>query len=302
MDLYLSLFNLSKKMRQSGGGKIIYDILEDAGIRIAVSRFFNRRAVRRDEKHPTERMQNSRIFFRQNQTRVRNIWKMLEDDESREVFKRMIRFRCYSRYEDLPYNSMRKMYFYNEFFDYQQGEVFVDCGAYDGDTIIRFRRLMKKIGSYKIIGFEPDRTNYKNLVRNHPDITAIQAGVWSEDGVLAFAQNGSYSATFLNAENMQSDVKEDNVIKVPVRSLDQVAECKDATFIKMDIEGSEYYALVGARNVICKNKPKLAICMYHSDEDMLRLVELIHEMVPEYRFYIRQHSNSVCETVLYAVY
>lgn len=107
---------------------------------------------------------------------------------------------------------------------------------------------------------------------------------------------------FLNAENMQSDVKEDNVIKVPVRSLDQVAECKDATFIKMDIEGSEYYALVGARNVICKNKPKLAICMYHSDEDMLRLVELIHEMVPEYRFYIRQHSNSVCETVLYAVY
>lgn len=86
MDLYLSLFNLSKKMRQSGG-KIIYDILEDAGIRIAVSRFFNRRAVRRDEKHPTERMQNSRIFFRQNQTRVRNIWKMLEDDESRRYLK-----------------------------------------------------------------------------------------------------------------------------------------------------------------------------------------------------------------------
>ena len=78
-------------------------------------------------------------------------------------------------------------------------------------------------------------------------------------------------------------------------------ECRNATFIKMDIEGSEYNALLGGQEVICNNKPKLAICIYHSDEDMLRLIELIHDMVPEDSLFIRQHSNSICETVLYAV-
>ena len=83
--------------------------------------------------------------------------------------------------------------------------------------------------------------------------------------------------------------------------MDHCDEAQAATFIKMDIEGAEMNALRGARTIIQKNKPKLAICIYHSDEDMLRLAEWIHETVPEYKLYVRQHSNCICETVLYAV-
>lgn len=60
-------------------------------------------------------------------------------------------------------------------------------------------------------------------------------------------------------------------------------------------------ALKGARMTIQTNYPKLAICIYHSDEDMLRIIEYIHELVPEYRLYVRHHSKSNVETVLYAV-
>ncbi len=160
--------------------------------------------------------------------------------------------------------------------------------------------MLMCVGGYrKIVAFEPNSKNYRNLVRNHPDAIAFQAGVWEKDGTLIFELNGAGS-TFADAERSISDVQGESV-KVPVKSIDQTMECSAATFIKMDIEGSEYNALQGARNVILKNKPKLAICIYHSDKDMLRIAELIHEMVPEYRLYVRQHSNSVCETVLYAV-
>ena len=55
------------------------------------------------------------------------------------------------------------------------------------------------------------------------------------------------------------------------------------------------------KNTIQKNKPKLAISIYHSDEDMLRLAEYIHELVPEYKFFIRAHTMGIAETILYAM-
>ena len=68
----------------------------------------------------------------------------------------------------------------------------------------------------------------------------------------------------------------------------------------MDIEGSELPALKGAVNIIKRNKPKLAICIYHSDSDMIDIAEWIHTVVPEYRLFVRQHSWEITETVLYA--
>lgn len=73
------------------------------------------------------------------------------------------------------------------------------------------------------------------------------------------------------------------------------------TFIKMDVEGSELESLKGAKNTILRDKPKLAICIYHKPEDMVTIPLYIKELVPEYKLYVRHHSNSWAETVLYAV-
>lgn len=306
MGWYMLLFQASLKMRDSKTGKKVYDLLESAGIRIAVSRFANWRTACRNERHPNEQMRNSTIFYKQNAGRVRNVIRLLADEESKDVFKQMIRFRCFSRYKQLPHYTVRTQYFGNDFFTYGEEEVFVDCGAYDGDSVQAFKKMMKKKrlgGGYRIVAFEPDKKSFHNLMRNHPDITGIQAGVWKEDGYLAFSSQGCATSVFEAAKaDAGVPAEEPAASKVPVRSIDHTYECQDATFIKMDVEGSEYYAIEGAKTVICKNKPKLAICIYHSDEDMLRLIEKIHEMVPGYRFYIRQHSNTIYETVLYAVY
>lgn len=84
-------------------------------------------------------------------------------------------------------------------------------------------------------------------------------------------------------------------------TLDDILAEKEVTFIKMDIEGSELPSLRGAENVISKNLPKLAICIYHSDADMIDIPEYLMEKYPSYSFYIRHYSFSTSETVLYAV-
>ena len=69
----------------------------------------------------------------------------------------------------------------------------------------------------------------------------------------------------------------------------------------MDVEGAELESLKGAQKVIQRDKPKLAICIYHKPEDMVEIPLYIKELIPEYKLYIRHHSNYIFETVLYAI-
>jgi hypothetical protein len=73
------------------------------------------------------------------------------------------------------------------------------------------------------------------------------------------------------------------------------------TFIKMDIEGSEYNALIGAADTIKKYKPKLAISIYHKPEDIIEILKLLLNMNQDYKFWIRHYSMAWFDTVLYAV-
>jgi hypothetical protein len=69
----------------------------------------------------------------------------------------------------------------------------------------------------------------------------------------------------------------------------------------MDLEGTEIDALYGAKNTIIQNKPKLAISIYHTSEHLYEIPLLIHEWVPEYKLYVRHHTDTCADTVLYAV-
>jgi hypothetical protein len=69
----------------------------------------------------------------------------------------------------------------------------------------------------------------------------------------------------------------------------------------MDIEGAEYDTLLGGRMVIQRDKPVLAICVYHTQNDIWRIPLLVHEMLPEHKLYLRAYEGDGFQTVLYAV-
>lgn len=67
----------------------------------------------------------------------------------------------------------------------------------------------------------------------------------------------------------------------------------------MDIEGAELEALKGAEKVLRKCKPKLAISLYHKNEDLYQIPIWLSKVVPEYKFYLRHYSNKRWDLVLY---
>lgn len=188
-----------------------------------------------------------------------------------------------------------KQYFSPDFIAYEDEEVFVDAGCFDLATSLDMRKYCKYLK--KVYAFEPDPENYKNCLykKEQNDFSEAEIfpfGTWSERRTIAFSAEGT-------GASLVSENGEDSVEVVPI---DEVIHPEDRiTFIKMDVEGAELESLKGAVKTIQKDRPKLAICIYHKPEDMVEIPLFIKQLVPEYRLYVRLHANDGSETVLYAI-
>ena len=294
---FYKMYKFALWLKDSSWGGVIYSALDMLGVRIAIGRIRNYILNHKKQQNVTKEMRQSRKYFLEKKEQVKQIIKLLSDERSKDCYSRMVKFRCTYDHKVLPKNSYRSQYFGNTYFSYQDDEVFVDCGAFDGDTVKKLKKKMRKEGkTYKqIIAVEVDRRNCKNLSRNHPDCLIIRGGAWDKKEVLQFSTG--------QGENCQVQYEQSRDLpteKIRAYALDKIAACRHATFIKMDIEGAEQYALRGFRHTIQTNKPKLAISIYHSDSDMIEIPLMLKEMVPSYKFYVMQHTNTACDTVLYA--
>lgn len=217
----------------------------------------------------------------------------LYDEKSKKIYKSLIEYRSYRNRKYFPEKDDNKIYFPKDIYILSENECFIDCGVFIGDTIEDF--LKECNGKYNtIIGFEPDNNNFLVIpdeYKNNPNITIFNSGCYSETKKINFLSNIGEASRICDNSNDA----------IQVYKLDDIEECKNASFIKMDIEGCELEALKGAKNIIRSNKPKLAICIYHSDEDMISIINYVHELVPEYRIFVRHYGDFELETVMYAV-
>ena len=172
-------------------------------------------------------------------------------------------------------------------------ENYIDCGAYDGDSVRAFVAHTK--GRYKrIIAFEPHPESFKALKKNTaglPNLDLVAAATGNQNGEVRFITamgTGAACSDMAQGTMPVRMVRLDDFILGPV------------TLVKMDIEGAELDALHGMERILKEQRPKLAICAYHKVEDLFTLPQYIKSVVPEYRLKLRQHQANIYETVLYA--
>lgn len=185
----------------------------------------------------------------------------------------------------------------------QKGDIVLDCGAHVGT----FSRRALEQGASLVVAIEPSPKVVECLRRNlSKEIAEGRAivypkGVWDRDGFLPFHIDdvntgmGSVSETAAGSE-----------IKVPLTTIDaMVAELKlkRVDFIKMDIEGAEVKALTGAKNALSSFHPRMAICVYHKNDDPVQVPIAARNGWPGYRTQCGpcedQFSRIISETVLF---
>lgn len=223
---------------------------------------------------------------------ISEVYALLSDEESRRVYLEKLEYMV--DYMPVGFESFHAMYTDRDIIDFGEQEVIIDAGAYNGDSALMFR---DKAGtSAEIYSFEPDALNYdalKNQVCSDRKIYPEKLGLWKCKDILYFSDEGNGSSHIAGEGN----------IAIQVTDLDSYCSKKGIipTYIKMDIEGTEAEALQGAQENIQKNRPKLAICLYHKPKDIFELPMLVHKLNPAYKLYIRHYSDSQTDTLLYAI-
>ena len=185
---------------------------------------------------------------------------------------------------------------YFDFFRASENEVFIDGGCLDGTTSAEFVRWCG--GSYDaILAFEPNPLLVKQCEQTIQsmkisNIHFYDKALWNCNEICPFcAEEGS---------KWDARISIGGQFMVPGITLDYVCGDYKVTFIKLDIEGAEKECLQGAKKTIEKNRPKMAVSVYHAPEDLFWIMEYILHICNEYKFALRHYHSDCIETVLYA--
>jgi FkbM family methyltransferase len=231
---------------------------------------------------------------------IKSVHSYWSDEFSRREYLAQLKFRILGDFDSLSEPVVQESYFPEDIFDLLPGENFIDCGAFDGITIRRF--LARQNGLMgNIVAYEPDPLNFDLLMQNS---SLLASSIRKRILLLPFAvgaKNGKVS--FDATGTMGSSISINGKIEVECITLDKnLTELQlTPTYIKMDIEGGEVDALIGGHQIIQKNLPILAVCIYHRFDDIWRIPSVIKSISNEYQLFLRPHELEGWQLVCYAV-
>ena len=217
-------------------------------------------------------------FYEKNKEKIEKARLLFVDEKSKEVFDSIIDYRLSG---DIKYlfdcQTDRETNY--EFLNLEN-EVFVDLGAYRGDTLVEVNGLCN---IQKAFACEPDRKSFEKLKKNTAyikNVSYFNCAVGEKSGETLFKKSRGRGSSL-------ADTGE----RIPLKSVDYLLSGERATYIKYDVEGNEKSALLGSVNTIKKYTPKLKIAAYHRSEDIFLLPLLINEICDRYSLFLRHEPS-----------
>ncbi len=244
-------------------------------------------------------------FWKKNEQLFMRTLDWLEDEKSKNTM--MLYLKGHIENCEFPLvevcnkEDIDNQYFDDSIIEFGDNEVFVDCGAYTGDTLKVFDIKNKR--HYKYYAMEPDSRRHRQLKKSikqaHGEVVLVNKGAWDTKTTLFFSKKNECGEIVSNELKAEFRREYD---AINVDSIDNVVKSNEKiTFIKMDIEGAEMMALQGAKETIKRCHPSLAICVYHKKEDLIEIPTYIKSLNTNYKLYLRAYNFYLSELVLYAV-
>jgi FkbM family methyltransferase len=226
-------------------------------------------------------------------------YEILADDESRAVFQAKLQY--FLTLDKTMIDEVRSgnpIYFDATVYNLSHAEVVADGGAFVGDTLQSF--LRESNGHFRrYVAFEPDPASRSRLAlvaaRHGGGVDVVAAGLGARSSRARLLSTHGADARVLRDDESGGD-------EIAIVSLDEYFTDRPApTLIKMDIEGAEHDALLGAARTIKASGPKLAISAYHTPTDLWRIPVLLKRLMPRCRLFLRHYTREIDDTVCYAI-
>ena len=228
---------------------------------------------------------------------IEKAYSVLADPASKSEFRQQLEWRTTLQPEVLgSHPPASETYFADDLFDLRPDENFVDCGAFDGDSVRAF--LARTGGKFQsVTALEPDASNRANF-------EVFRQGLGSADAakidLLPYAVSDAPGKVRFDATGTAASVLGSGDGEIECVTLDAALK-RPATFIKMDIEGAEPLAIRGARQQLAKAQPIVAACIYHAQRHLWEIPLLLHELMPDAKISIRRYAAECWELVCFAI-
>ena len=208
------------------------------------------------------------------------------DAVSAETFRQALAWRLRACFSAIG-SPIPEQYFPSDILRPITDEVFLDGGAFDGDTMRSAPWPFSKI-----LAVEPDPISaaaLRDSKHQHADVYEVLLG--KEMGTARFDGNGT----------MASSRSIKGTLERRVVTLDALTAREKPTFIKLDIEGDEFDALQGGKSMLQRRQPVVAVCAYHRPEDIWTIPLFLQTILPRHKMFLRAHAWDGFELVIYAI-
>ena len=227
----------------------------------------------------------------------------LADDASRAYLEALISFRWAMDPRLLQRNPRL-----SGFYDYDDaalgphtGDHIVDVGAFNGDSAVAY--LTRLSGAARVSALEPLPQNLAALqqtIATHAFGRSIAAIPFGAGSVPSTAEIDSDSGEIDARATLRG--KDGASVTIRIETIDRLFANDRVDFIKIDIEGHDPAALEGARMVLNRDRPGLAIAAYHAPEHLWQIPALIDAICPGYRIFLGHHPAAAYECELFCVH
>lgn len=224
-------------------------------------------------------------YAREHYDELKSAYNLMADEQSKKVFESVIRYKLSGdisllREAETPREEMFDL------LNVGSEEIYVDLGAYNGDTLVEFLNETK-MKFRKLYAMEPDHKNYHKLKRRlymigSALLEAYNCGAWDTETSMQFSLRAGRSSKVSAGRTALTR-------EVRMMSVDHMLQGGEATLIKYDVEGSEERALNGTKATIARYRPKLNVAVYHRNEDMFAIPLQIAALNRKYKIYLRHH-------------
>ena len=215
-------------------------------------------------------------FVRKHQKELEQVYSLLCDDISRNVFEQTVLFKLDGNINRLFACETDVDESFDNILKLSPKTSFLDLGAYNGDTVLDFANRVPDFSHISAV--EPDAKNFKKLCNNtsHLNINAVNAAVSSYCGTAHFSTKSSRGSSIGSG-----------LTSIPCINVDSLNPETPFNYIKFDVEGAESEAILGAKQTILDSKPKMKIACYHRSEDYYQIPLEVFAIRDDYKLYMR---------------
>lgn len=193
-------------------------------------------------------------------------------------------------------------FYHNDVFQMTEEEVFLDIGAYNGDTVRLF--LEETDGKYKkIIALEPDGESFLELNEyvareRMKNVVTSKSGAWNKREDLLFKTGNEQISS---VDTGDSILKGSDTVTIYGERLDELFGDEEITFIKINYYEGVLEAMEGCEGILCKRHPKLAVDVGFDIYNVLKVSEYISSLNQGYKLYLRFNRAMSSTFTLYAL-